>query len=219
MELPKFELPTRQGPFDIRFRQFVQERFPELTLTVETVGEARIYTVVDRGARIGQIETLPFTTDRLEVRVARLTADDKDFCGKFYQWVGPAHGIRLAKETASAWVSGLVTQPVIERLAEYPSDDPKREELRQRMFEQSQRGLPSLPQDETDSARKRGPTIKTQERAKVFRRLKDKHPNWSQAKVALEANLDEGVDYYTEDCVRNAYRAMGWTWERADRVR
>jgi hypothetical protein len=65
----------------------------------------------------------------------------------------------------------------------------------------------------------RGPTVKTQERAKLFRRLKDQHPGWSQAKVALEANRELGGDNFTADTVRYVYDQMGWDWERADRVR
>ena len=63
------------------------------------------------------------------------------------------------------------------------------------------------------------PTLKTQERARLYRELKKKHPTWSQQRVAMEANLAEAVDHHTVDSVRNAYRSMGWKWERADRVR
>jgi len=63
-----------------------------------------------------------------------------------------------------------------------------------------------------------GPTIRTQERAAVFKRLKDAHPGWSQSRVAMEA-IDELGEVVTADSVRNAYRAMGWKWERADRIR
>jgi len=66
--------------------------------------------------------------------------------------------------------------------------------------------------------KKFGPTARTQERAKVFKRLKELHPEWSQAKVAMEA-CDELGEFVTEDTVRNTYRAMGWKWERADRIR
>jgi hypothetical protein len=69
------------------------------------------------------------------------------------------------------------------------------------------------------------PTLKTQERAKVFKKLKDEHPEWGYDTVAMKASevLKENV---TGDTVRNAYRAMRkaygakkWSWERADRVR
>lgn len=63
-----------------------------------------------------------------------------------------------------------------------------------------------------------GPTETTQIRGQVFKRLKDEHPKWTQTKVAVEAQeiLHESV---TADTVRNTYRAMGWEWERGDRVR
>lgn len=79
--------------------------------------------------------------------------------------------------------------------------------------------------DEEASPQRSGPTVKTQERAKVFKALKDKHPNWSYERVAMEACdiLGENV---TGTTVTNAYNAMrayfgpeDWTWERADRVR
>jgi len=65
---------------------------------------------------------------------------------------------------------------------------------------------------------KRGPTERTKIRGEVFRKLKEKHPTWSQNRVAIEASkeLDEQV---TADTVRNTYRQLGWKWERADRIR
>ena len=73
-------------------------------------------------------------------------------------------------------------------------------------------------QESTISKRAKGPTIKTQERYRVFNRLKDENPTWSKKKVALEA-MNELDEYLNEDTVRNAYRAMGEPWERADRIR
>jgi len=65
-----------------------------------------------------------------------------------------------------------------------------------------------------------GPTLRIQQRAEVYRRLKEAHPDWSQAKVAMEAAEEDPECYgLTSDAVRNAYRAMGWKWERADRIR
>ena len=74
------------------------------------------------------------------------------------------------------------------------------------------------PAEDTKSKRHGGPTARTQERACVFKRLKDENPTWSQARLAMEARpeLEEVV---TADTVRNTYRAMGWKWERADRIR
>lgn len=70
-----------------------------------------------------------------------------------------------------------------------------------------------------DGEGRRAPTLKTRERAELYRRLKDAHPEWSQSKVAIEANREEGTDVHSKSSVQNAYRAMGWEWERADRVR
>jgi len=65
-----------------------------------------------------------------------------------------------------------------------------------------------------------GPTANTQTRGKVFKRLKDAHPEWSQKRVAIEASKPEELgEVVTSDTVRNVYRAMGWKWERADRIR
>jgi hypothetical protein len=66
--------------------------------------------------------------------------------------------------------------------------------------------------------RERGPSPKTEVRGEVFRRLKKEHPQWSYDVLAIRASreLEETV---TGDTVKNVYRAMGWTWERADRVR
>lgn len=57
-----------------------------------------------------------------------------------------------------------------------------------------------------------GPTEKTIELAESIKELKDQHPTWSQSRVATELCLPI-------ETIRNAYRLMGWKWERADRVR
>jgi len=63
------------------------------------------------------------------------------------------------------------------------------------------------------------PTEKTRLRAEVFKRLKDAHPEWGYDVVAQRANDELKTENITADTVRNAYKAMGWTWERADRIR
>jgi hypothetical protein len=63
-----------------------------------------------------------------------------------------------------------------------------------------------------------GPTAKTRARAEVFKKLKDAHPEWSQDKVAQESREELG-EVLSSEAVRNAYRAMGWTWGRSDRIR
>ena len=62
------------------------------------------------------------------------------------------------------------------------------------------------------------PTEKICIRAAMFKRLKDAHPAWSMDRVAMEANPELG-EIVTGETVRNAYRAMGWKWNRGDRVR
>ncbi len=74
--------------------------------------------------------------------------------------------------------------------------------------------------------RERGPSAETRRRAEMFKAIKDKHPDWSYARVAREATrsakaqagLDEKPPTYKPDDVRNAYRAMGWVWRPARRV-
>lgn len=64
------------------------------------------------------------------------------------------------------------------------------------------------------------PRPETERRAKLFRHIKDAQPTLSYAQVATRANQEDNPETpYTEDHVRYAYRAMGWRWERADRVR
>lgn len=67
----------------------------------------------------------------------------------------------------------------------------------------------------------RGPTEKTRLRAEVFKKIKDARPGLGYDAVADEAmrlcpELGDGI---TAETVRHAYRSMGWTWERADRIR
>lgn len=68
------------------------------------------------------------------------------------------------------------------------------------------------------AAAQRGPTEKTRIRAEVFKRLKSAQPTWNVERVAMEASKELG-EIVTAETVRNAYRAMGWKWQRADRVR
>ena len=70
----------------------------------------------------------------------------------------------------------------------------------------------------SDSTNRRGPTEKTKIRAEAFKRIKDAHPNWNVDRVATEA-ARELREFVTAETVRNAYRAMGWKWQRGDRVR
>jgi hypothetical protein len=65
---------------------------------------------------------------------------------------------------------------------------------------------------------KRGPNVRTQQRFEVFKKLKEKHPGWSQSRVALES-LEELGETVTGDTVRNTYRLMGIKWKRGDRIR
>ena len=57
-------------------------------------------------------------------------------------------------------------------------------------------------------------------RANRIKKIKDEHPDWSQAKVVIEFNrIKDDVDpFITVYDLRNAYDAMGWKWIRADRI-
>ena len=69
-------------------------------------------------------------------------------------------------------------------------------------------------------AKKRGPTYKTIERAGVFKSIKDKHLEWGQNRVAMVA-MEENpwLGEISGETVRYTYKAMGWEWERSDRIR
>ena len=66
---------------------------------------------------------------------------------------------------------------------------------------------------------KRGPTLKTIERFKMLKRLKELNPAASQTKLAMDANEVEKSSFFTADIVANIYKAMGEKWIRGDRVR
>jgi hypothetical protein len=71
------------------------------------------------------------------------------------------------------------------------------------------------------------PTAETERRANLFRSIKNEHPSYSYEKVALEATRRERVKAgkgekpteYHKHNVRDAYSAMGWQWERGDKIR
>jgi hypothetical protein len=71
-----------------------------------------------------------------------------------------------------------------------------------------------------------GPIHRTQERAELFRKLKDTNPSLSQqavARQAMERLHEQGKlepeEQITEYDVSYAYQVMGWDWERANRIR
>lgn len=79
-------------------------------------------------------------------------------------------------------------------------------------------GIISSSLSGSDSTHRRGPTEKMKIRAEAFKRIKDAHPNWNVDRVATEASR-ELREVVTAETVRNAYRAMGWKWQRGDRAR
>ena len=75
------------------------------------------------------------------------------------------------------------------------------------------------------SQKSKQPTERTRQRAKIFKSIKDEDLSLSYAAVAMRANRPEFEAHRAilgnvgEDDVRNAYRAMEWDWERADKIR
>lgn len=65
---------------------------------------------------------------------------------------------------------------------------------------------------------KKGPSPETRERFRMFKAMKDAHPEYSYEKVAMEISFRCNKNYTRED-VRNAYRALGEKWVRADKIR
>jgi hypothetical protein len=65
----------------------------------------------------------------------------------------------------------------------------------------------------------RGPTFSTMVRANTFKKIKDAHPEWGYDTVAMHAAEELHDSRITGATVRNAFKAMGWRWERADRIR
>jgi hypothetical protein len=68
----------------------------------------------------------------------------------------------------------------------------------------------------TAQYQKRGPTLKTLERAKAYKEIKDHNLTLSYYQVAIKANEELGGDI-TKETVRNVYRAMHWKWKRGNR--
>jgi hypothetical protein len=95
------------------------------------------------------------------------------------------------------------------------------EELRQSVDQELKSWLTPGRQEQAHSTKK-GPTPRSIERANLYKSIKDDHPSFSRARVAMEANkpgVNTTGEVHTEDSVRNAYRAQGWIWERADPIR
>jgi hypothetical protein len=77
---------------------------------------------------------------------------------------------------------------------------------------------PQFIVDDQPKEKPKGPTIKTVTRAEAFKKIKDEHLEWNMERVAAEYNRLFRQDM-TGDTVRNAFRAMGWHWDRSDRIR
>jgi hypothetical protein len=110
------------------------------------------------------------------------------------------------------------TAVVKERITPHPVPEEVSRKI-ERWYKALEEGLPPLDEiNEIQYDHPRGPTLNTIERAKTIKEIKDRHLTWSYGKVAIEASKVLG-EYISQDAVRNVYRAMGWKWERADRVR
>ena len=92
-------------------------------------------------------------------------------------------------------------------------------------------GYPEIAAQSGESEDQGGPPPKpqggTEAQAYLFKSIKDAHPEYSYARVARQATgrekakADRGqrTREYKWWNVRDAYKAMGWQWERADKVR
>jgi hypothetical protein len=74
----------------------------------------------------------------------------------------------------------------------------------------------ALPPDRLGKA---GPTERTLLRAEVFKKIKTKHPDWTQIQVAEAAARELKDDDITTATVRNVYNSLGWKWEKGERSR
>lgn len=68
------------------------------------------------------------------------------------------------------------------------------------------------PTEPTTKTRQSGPSAKVEERARVFSQLAAEHPDWTQLQVAMAARELLEEPHIDANTVRNAYRAMGWSW-------
>jgi hypothetical protein len=110
---------------------------------------------------------------------------------------------------------------VEENRVHLPGTDAEREKrLPEIYFQLIIQGLPPIgPVDEvtpTTQNQKRGPTLKTLERAKKIKEIKDNKLTLSYTQVAMKATTQLGENI-TAEIVRNVYRAMHWKWKRGNR--
>lgn len=104
----------------------------------------------------------------------------------------------------------------LEQIAEFEGETDQA--IIRRCIRSLARRIGITPSTVADAPNRRGPTEKIRIRAEVFRRIKDENPDWNTDRVAMEASA-ELSETLTAESVRNAYRAMKWKWQRADRVR
>ena len=97
----------------------------------------------------------------------------------------------------------------------------EKKEIIQKYKNEVKKGLPDISYKSTARINKinTGVHEKTIARADRIKKIKDLHPHWSQPQVTREYNKNKYVDdpFISTTDLQNAYKAMGWKWERADR--
>jgi hypothetical protein len=118
------------------------------------------------------------------------------------------------------FVAGFIGELIIKILTKYSLAD--QEGLQQNEVSPSTVGDNSIIPVEANpvviNTKARGPTIKTEGNFEEFDRIKKEHPEYTQGKVAEEAEKTLRI-IISADTVRTAYKAMKVTWIRGDRAR
>lgn len=177
-----------------------------------------------RGDRLATARVKKISDIRSELMLVppSIAAIRFDWLGEEYQWHSYLEALTKQKWIDAASTSGHLSsyitgiyQTLMRRFVHMLKDAAHPKTLAQILEEMFGNPLLDCPAANTREA---GPTLNIEQRFKVFQRLKNQHPTWTQERVAREAfeDLNQVLD---AQAVRNAYRAMGAQWPKADRVR
>jgi hypothetical protein len=159
--------------------------------------------------------------------------------GALHKWIiyqrklirGELWSIAVCRLVIGPHGGGLGALSVIGFSPMYPGLDPAendelralgpqcRDQLITAILARAREMFPDCGPEAAPEAVQRGPTFSTAVRAQVFKKIKDAHPEWGYDTVAMHAAEELHDSRITGATVRNAFRAMGWRWERADRIR
>ena len=148
MILPALALPTDTVQFDDWLRYLLYERAPNVTLDARSYGQnkQRYEMMIDEDPVL-EIDVLPLSKERIEVRVAALTAGGINLYDLLFQRARESYGIEMPRW--SIMNALLRYQAGVALNSDHPELTSDQADTRRRVTATSGRRLPPVPLTET----------------------------------------------------------------------